>query len=93
MRIESERRNEILEMNQLLRNQARPQDRVREIHPEVCLAVWNNGRAMHVLEYSAGGMSEHEVLGDFPQPTRNDIRACLAYAAERERRTLNTPAA
>jgi uncharacterized protein (DUF433 family) len=46
-----------------------------------------------VLEYLAGGMSEAEILADFPQLTRDDIRACLAYAAERERRTLSTPAA
>jgi uncharacterized protein (DUF433 family) len=46
-----------------------------------------------VLEYMAGGMSEEQILADFPQLTRDDIRACLAYAAERERRTLTTPAA
>jgi uncharacterized protein (DUF433 family) len=46
-----------------------------------------------ILEYLAGGMSEDEILSDFPQLTRDDIRACLAYAAERERRTLSTPAA
>ena len=46
-----------------------------------------------VLEYLAGGMSEDGILADFPQLTRDDIRACLAYAAERERRTLSTPAA
>jgi uncharacterized protein (DUF433 family) len=46
-----------------------------------------------VLEYLAGGMSEDEILADFPQLTRDDIRACLAHAAERERRTLSTPAA
>lgn len=46
-----------------------------------------------VLEYLAGGMSEEQILADFPQLTRADIRACLAYAAERERRTLTTPAA
>ena len=46
-----------------------------------------------VLEYLAGGMSEDEILADFPQLTRDDIRACLTYAAERERRTLSTPAA
>ena len=39
-----------------------------------------------VLEYLAGGMSEDEVLSDFPYLTREDIRACLAFAAERERR-------
>jgi uncharacterized protein (DUF433 family) len=46
-----------------------------------------------VLEYLAGGMSEDQILADFPQLTRDDIRACFAYAAERERRTLTTPAA
>jgi uncharacterized protein (DUF433 family) len=46
-----------------------------------------------VLEYLAGGMSEDEILEDFPQLTRDDIRACLAYAAERERRTLTAPVA
>jgi uncharacterized protein (DUF433 family) len=46
-----------------------------------------------ILEYLAGGMSEDEILADLPQLTRDDIRACLAYAAERERRTLSTPAA
>ena len=45
-----------------------------------------------VLGYLAGGMSEDQVLGDFPQLTKDDIRACLAYAAERERRTLGIPA-
>jgi uncharacterized protein (DUF433 family) len=46
-----------------------------------------------ILGYLAGGMAEDEILRDFPQLTREDIRACLAYAAERERRTLSTPAA
>jgi uncharacterized protein (DUF433 family) len=46
-----------------------------------------------VLGYLAGGMSEDELLQDFPQLERDDIRACLAYAAERERRTLGIPAA
>ena len=46
-----------------------------------------------VLGYLAGGMSEDDILRDFPQLTRDDIRACLAYAAERERRTLGVPAA
>ena len=46
-----------------------------------------------VLGYLAGGMSEEQILGDFPQLTRKNIRACLAYAAERERRTLGVPAA
>jgi uncharacterized protein (DUF433 family) len=46
-----------------------------------------------VLGYLAGGMTEAELLADFPQLTHDDIRACLAYAAERERRTLSIPAA
>ena len=46
-----------------------------------------------VLGYLAGGMSEEQILGDFPQLTHADIRACLAYAAERDRRTLGVPAA
>ena len=46
-----------------------------------------------VLGYLAGGMSEAQILADFPQLTSNDVRACLAYAAERERRTVSTPAA
>ena len=46
-----------------------------------------------ILGYLAGGMSEAEILSDFPQLTHDDVRACLAYAAERERRTLTTPAA
>jgi uncharacterized protein (DUF433 family) len=41
-----------------------------------------------VLEYLAGGMSEDDILHDFPELTREDIRACLAFAAERERRIL-----
>ncbi len=39
-----------------------------------------------VLGYLAAGMSEDEVLRDFPYLTQEDIRACLAFAADRERR-------
>jgi uncharacterized protein (DUF433 family) len=46
-----------------------------------------------VLAYLAGGMSEAEVLADFPSLTRDDIRACYAFAAERERRLMSVPAA
>jgi uncharacterized protein (DUF433 family) len=46
-----------------------------------------------VLSYLASGMSEDEVLADFPQLTREDIRACLAFAADRERRLMSVPAA
>jgi uncharacterized protein (DUF433 family) len=45
-----------------------------------------------VLEYLAGGMTEDELLGDFPDLTREDIRAVLAFAAARERRLANSVA-
>ena len=42
--------------------------------------------AVHdVLEYLASGMSEDQILADFPDLTREDIRACLRFAADRER--------
>jgi uncharacterized protein (DUF433 family) len=41
-----------------------------------------------ILGYLAGGMSEADLLSDFPQLIQDDIRACLTYAAERERRTV-----
>lgn len=41
-----------------------------------------------VLEYLASGMSQQEVLEDFPYLTEEDIRACLAYAADREKRLM-----
>jgi uncharacterized protein (DUF433 family) len=44
-----------------------------------------------VLSYLASGMSEGEVVADFPQLSSDDIRACLAYAAERERRYVSVP--
>jgi uncharacterized protein (DUF433 family) len=46
-----------------------------------------------VLEYLAGGMSVAEILADFPDLTEEDIRACLAFAAERERRLCVVPPA
>jgi len=39
-----------------------------------------------VLSYLAAGMTEDEILSDFPYLTRDDILACLSYAAEREHR-------
>ena len=39
-----------------------------------------------VLEYLASGMSVEEILADFPDLTGEDIQACLAFAADRERR-------
>ena len=44
-----------------------------------------------VLEYLASGMSEDEILADFPDLRREDIRACLAFAADRERRLVSLP--
>jgi uncharacterized protein (DUF433 family) len=38
-----------------------------------------------VLEYLASDMSTEEILADFPYLEREDILACLTYAAERER--------
>jgi uncharacterized protein (DUF433 family) len=37
-----------------------------------------------VLSYVACGMSEDEIVSDFPDLTREDVRACLAYAADCE---------
>jgi uncharacterized protein (DUF433 family) len=41
-----------------------------------------------VLGWLASGMTHEEILSDFPELTEEDIRACLAYAADRERRIL-----
>jgi uncharacterized protein (DUF433 family) len=44
-----------------------------------------------VLEYLASGMSEAEILADFPDLTDEDIKACLAFAADRERKLATLP--
>ena len=44
-----------------------------------------------VLEYLASGMSTAEILNDFPDLTDEDIRACLSFAADRERRLAFVP--
>ncbi len=41
-----------------------------------------------VLEYLASGMTQQEILEDFPYLTSDDIRACLSYAADRERQLM-----
>ncbi|MCA9285935.1 MAG: DUF433 domain-containing protein [Phycisphaerales bacterium] len=46
-----------------------------------------------VLGYLASGMSEQELLASFPQLKHEDVLACLAFAAERERRIIVDPAA
>ena len=45
-----------------------------------------------VLDYLASGMTEDEILHDFPDLTREDLRACLAFAADRERKLASIPA-
>jgi uncharacterized protein (DUF433 family) len=45
-----------------------------------------------VLSYLASGMTTEEILTDFPYLTRDDILACLAYAADREQKTLTIAA-
>jgi uncharacterized protein (DUF433 family) len=44
-----------------------------------------------VLEYLASGMSEAEILRDFPDLNADDIKACLAFAADRERKLVTIP--
>ena len=46
-----------------------------------------------VLDYLAGGMTPEQILADFPDLTAEDIRACLAFAADRERRLFTAPTA
>jgi uncharacterized protein (DUF433 family) len=45
-----------------------------------------------VLEYLAGGMSEQEILRDFPSLTLDDVRAVLKFAAARERKLASSSA-
>jgi uncharacterized protein (DUF433 family) len=45
-----------------------------------------------VLEYLAAGMTHQEILNDFPDLTEDDIRACLAFAADMGKRTYHPPA-
>lgn len=45
-----------------------------------------------VLDYLASDMTEEEILQDFPDLTRDDLKACIAFAADRERKLFN-PAA
>lgn len=41
-----------------------------------------------ILDYLASGMTQEEILRDFPYLTADDIQACLSYAADRERQQL-----
>jgi uncharacterized protein (DUF433 family) len=45
-----------------------------------------------LLEYMAGGMTESEIPDDFPHLAQDDLRACLAFAAARERRLSGSAA-
>ena len=45
-----------------------------------------------VLEYLAGGMTEEQILRDFSELKRDDIKACLAFAADREHKLFVAPA-
>jgi len=46
-----------------------------------------------VLEYLASEMTEAEILSDFPDLTADDLKACIAFAADRERRLMEVPIA
>lgn len=43
-----------------------------------------------ILDYMASGMSHEEILRDFPMLTEEDLRAVLAFAADRERRLVSS---
>jgi len=44
-----------------------------------------------VLGWLAAGMTHKEIVSDYPELTEEDIRACLAYAADRERQLSSVP--
>ncbi len=44
-----------------------------------------------VFDYLGGGMTIPEILSDFPDLTEDDIRACFAFAADRDRRLNSVP--
>jgi uncharacterized protein (DUF433 family) len=46
-----------------------------------------------ILEYLASGMTEQQILADFPDLEPDDIKACLAFAADRERKFVSVPPA
>ncbi len=45
-----------------------------------------------ILDYLASDMTREEILHDFPELTVQDIQACLAFAADRERKLFTVPA-
>jgi uncharacterized protein (DUF433 family) len=46
-----------------------------------------------VLDYLGSGMSQEDVLRDFPDLTKEDVQACLKFAANRERRLISNSTA
>ena len=44
-----------------------------------------------MLEYLTSDMTEEEILGDFPDLMRDDLKACIAFAADRECRLMEVP--
>ena len=46
-----------------------------------------------VLGWLAAGMTHEAIIADYPELTENDIHACLAFAADRERKLTTFPAA
>lgn len=46
-----------------------------------------------ILDQMASGMTGEEIIKDFPDLTLEDLRACLAFAADRERRFVSIPPA
>ena len=46
-----------------------------------------------ILEYLAAGMTEQQIMADFPDLETEDIKACLAFAADRERKFVSVPPA
>jgi uncharacterized protein (DUF433 family) len=49
--------------------------------------------AYEVLEYLASDMTEEQILEDFSDLTREDLKACIAFAADREHKLITVPAA
>ncbi|MFH0340533.1 MAG: DUF433 domain-containing protein [Chromatiales bacterium] len=46
-----------------------------------------------VLAWLASGMSEQQIIEDYPELSKDDIRACLAFAADREHQLTGVHAA
>jgi predicted RNase H-like nuclease len=59
---------QIVEVDEVLSRRPELQDRIREVHPEVCFAVWNGGRAMRHKKSRPAGREERELLIDAVWP-------------------------